>query len=131
MRDQNVFFVLLGFWRTEITSFSSAISVYACGITCKFYGKTVMTWWRLLAMLERTSTNLSLGRWFSLHGGIFGRLGMTELSGTSSHLSGCGKMASFMTSLYSLTESNGSIEKPYLSGLIFFLLEDICFYVTL
>ena len=131
MRDQNVFFVLLGYWRTEITSFSSAILVFACGIICKFYGKTVMTWWRLLAMLERTSTNLSLGRWFSLPGGIFGRLGMTELSGTSSHLSGCGKMASFMTSLCSLTESNGNIERPYLSGLISYLLEESWLSVTL
>ena len=128
MRDQNVFFVLLGFWRTETTSFSSAISVHACGITCKLYGKTVMTWWRLLAMLERTSTNLSLGRWFSLHGGIFGRLGMTELSGTSSHLSGRGEMDSFMISLCSLIESNRSIERPYLNGLISFLLEGSCFF---
>ena len=123
MRDQNVFFVLLGFWRTETTSFSSAISVHACGITCKLYGKTVMTWWRLPSMLERSSTNLSLRRWFLLPGGIFGRIEMTELSGTSSLPSEHGDMDSFMISLCFLIESNRSTRRPYLNGLISFLLE--------
>ena len=82
-------------------------------------------------MLERISTNVSLGRWYSLPGGIFGRSGMTELSGTSSHLLGRGEMASFMTSLCSLIESNGSIERPYLSGLITYLLEESWLSVTL
>ena len=127
----NVYFVQLGYWRTETTSFSSAISVFGCGFICKLYGKTVMTWWRLHAMLERISTNLSLGRWFSLPGGIFGRSGMTELSGTSNHLSGRGEMASFMISLCSLIESNGSIERPYLSGLISYLLEESWLSVAL
>ena len=99
----------------------------ACGFICKLYGKTVMTWWRLPTMLERTLTNLSLGRWYSLPGGIFGRSGMTELSGTSSHLSERGEMDSFMISLCSLIESNRSIERPYLNGLISFLLEGNCF----
>ena len=82
-------------------------------------------------MLERISTNLSLGRWYSLPGGIFGRSGMTELSGTSNHLSGRGEMASFMISLCSLIESNGNLETPFLSGLIFFLLEESSFFVSL
>ena len=124
----NVYFVQLGYWRTETTSFSSAISVFGCGFICKLYGKTVMTWWRLHAMLERISTNLSLGRrWFSLPGGIFGRSGMTELSGTSSHLSERGEMDSFMISLCSLIESNRSTERSYLNGLISYLLEGSCF----
>jgi len=86
----------------------------------------MMIWWKLLAMLGRTSTSLSLGRWFSRPGGIFGRSGMIELSGTSNHLSGHGGMASFMILLCSLIESNGNIEMPFLSGLIFFLLEESC-----
>jgi len=75
-------------------------------------------------MLERISTNLSLGKWSLLLSGIFGRSGMTELSGTSNPPSGHGEMASFMISLCSLIESNGSIERPYLSGLISYLLEE-------
>ena len=128
---QNMCFVQLRHWRIETTSFSSAILVFACGTICKLNGKIVKIWWKLLMMLGRISTSLSLGRWFSRPGGIFGRSGMIELSGTSSHLSGCGKMASFMTSHCSLIESKGSIGRPYLSGLISYLLEESCFNVTL
>ena len=126
MKDQNVFFARLEYWRTEITSFSSAILVFACGTICKLNGKIVMIWWKLLIMLGRISTSLSLGRWFSRPGGIFGRSGMIELSGTSNHLSGHGGMGSFMILLCSLIGSNGNTGKPFLSGLTFFLLEESC-----
>ena len=82
-------------------------------------------------MLERISTNLSLGKWSLFPSGIFGRSGMTELSGISKLLLGRGEMASFMISLCSLIESNGSIERPYLSGLISYLLEESWLSVAL
>ena len=131
MKHQNVFFARLEYWRTEITSFSSAILVFACGTICKLNGKIVMIWWKLLVMLGRISTSLSLGRWFSRPGGIFGRSGMIELSGTFNHLSGHGGIASFMISLCSLTKSNGNLETHFLSGLIFCLLEESSFFVSL
>ena len=82
MMGLNVYSVQLGHLRTETTFFSSAISVFVCGIICKLFGRIVMTWLKLLGMPERISTNLSLGKWSSLLGGIFGMSGMTELSET-------------------------------------------------
>ena len=88
------------------------------------FGRIVMTWLKLLGTPERISTNLSLGKWSSLLGGIFGKSEMTELSGTFDLLSGVGGMTSFMIYHYFPIESKGNIEMPCLSGLISYLLKE-------
>ena len=125
--DHNVFFAQQGLWMTEIIFSSSVISVLAYGSTCRFFGKTVKIWWRLPCMRKRNSTSLSLLKWCLLPGGTFGRLEMIGLSRTSGLPSEHGDMDSFMISLCFLIESNRSTRRPYLNGLISFLLEGSCF----
>src|SRR4051812_1609208 len=112
--------VLPNIWRTDITSFSSAISVLESGLICRLIGPMDLTWFTLPRGPESLSTSLSLLKWCSLPGGISGWSGMLNVSGMSGHLLPNGELASFMTLLCLVKELSPCLEIHYLDGLISF-----------
>ena len=89
---------------------SLVILALESGITCRFHGPTIRIWFRLHAMLGRSSISLSFLKWCFLLGGISGKLEMIKLSGILDLPSDSGEMVLSMTFPFWLTESSQNTE---------------------